>query len=425
MKVGIIGAGFTGLAAAYKLSKNGVKVTVFEREDKPGGLASGFKEPDWKWPLEKHYHHWFYSDWAVRNLADEIGQKVIIDRPKTSTFIGGNTYQLDSPISLLMFDKLSFLSRVKSGMLLAYLKLNPFWKSLEGVTSESFLKKYNGKEAWEILWEPLFQKKFANFYKEIPASWFWARVKKRSTRLLYPEGGFEAFAEALEKKLKKNGGEIKYKSSVEKIDKKGKELIINSNGKIYSFDKVICTLPSPLFVKITKNLKADYIKSLLNLQGVGAVNLLLSLNKQFLRDNSYWLNVNNRHFPFLAVVEHTNFMDKKHYGGEHIVYVGNYLPHEHDYYNKDAVDLIKVFYPFLKTINPEFDKKWINRAYLFKAHFAQPIIPLNYSQTILDLETPIKGLYLANIQQVYPWDRGTNYAVELGEKVAKLVIGSQ
>ncbi len=425
MKVAIIGAGFTGLAAAYKLSKNGIEVTVFEKEDKPGGLASGFKEPDWKWPLEKHYHHWFYSDWAVRNLADEIGQKVIIDRPKTSTFVDGNTYQLDSPFSLLMFDKLSFLSRVKSGMLLAYLKLNPFWKSLEGVTSESFLKKYNGKEAWELLWKPLFEKKFGNFYKEIPASWFWARVKKRSARLLYPEGGFQAFAEVLEKKFKKNGGEIKYKSSVEKIDKKGKELIINSNGKIYSFDKVICTLSSPLFVKITKNLKADYIESLLNLQGVGAVNLLLSLDKQFLRDNSYWLNVNSRHFPFLAVVEHTNFMDKKHYGGEHIVYVGNYLPHEHDYYNKDAVDLIKVFYPFLKTINPEFDKKWINRAYLFKSHFAQPIIPLNYSQIILDLETPIKGLYLANIQQVYPWDRGTNYAVELGRKVADLVIKSQ
>ena len=425
MKVGIIGAGFTGLSAAYRLSKKGVSVTVFEKEDKPGGLASGFKEPDWKWSLEKHYHHWFYSDWAVRNLADEIGQKVIIDRPKTSTFVDGNTYQLDSPLSLLMFDKLSFLSRVKSGMLLAYLKLNPFWKSLEGVTSESFLKKYNGKEAWELLWKPLFQKKFANFYKEIPASWFWARVKKRSARLLYPEGGFQAFAKALEKKLKKNGGEIKYKSSVEKIDKKGKELIINSNGKIYSFDKVICTLPSPLFARITKNLKADYIKSLLNLQGVGAVNLLLSLDKQFLRDNSYWLNVNSRHFPFLAVVEHTNFMDKKHYGGEHIVYVGNYLPHEHDYYNKDAVDLIKVFYPFLKTINPKFDKKWINRAYLFKAHFAQPIIPLNYSQIILDFETPIKGLYLANIQQVYPWDRGTNYAVELGRKVADLVIKSQ
>ncbi len=425
MKVGIIGAGFTGLSAAYRLSKKCVSVTVFEKEYKPGGLGSGFKEPDWKWPLEKHYHHWFYSDWAVRNLADEIGQKVIIDRPKTSTFVDGNTYQLDSPLSLLLFDKLSFLSRVKSGILLAYLKLNPFWKSLEGVTSESFLKKYNGKEAWELLWKPLFQKKFANFYKEIPASWFWARVKKRSARLLYPEGGFGAFAEALEEKLKKNGGEIKYKSSVEKIDKKGKELIINSNGKIYSFDKVICTISSPLFAKITKNLKADYIKSLLNLQGVGAVNLLLSLDKQFLRDNSYWLNVNNRHFPFLAVVEHTNFMDKKNYGGEHIVYVGNYLPHEHDYYNKDAVDLIKVFYPFLKTINPEFDKKWINRAYLFKSYFAQPIIPLNYSQIILDFETPIKGLYLANIQQVYPWDRGTNYAVELGRKVADLVIKSQ
>ncbi len=143
-----------------------------------------------------------------------------------------------------------------------------------------------------------------------------------------------------------------------------------------------------------------------------------------MKDNTYWLNIGSKHFPFLAIVEHTNFMDKKYYNNEHIVYVGNYLPLEHPYYKKDAVDLIREFYPYLKTINPEFDRKWINRAYLFKAPFAQPVIPLNYSKIIPSLETPIQGLYLANIQQVYPWDRGTNYAVELGEKVAKLVIES-
>ena len=32
------------------------------------------------------------------------------------------------------------------------------------------------------------------------------------------------------------------------------------------------------------------------------------------------------------------------------------------------------------------------------------------------------NVFLANIQQVYPWDRGTNYAVELGQKAAKLIV---
>jgi protoporphyrinogen oxidase len=127
---------------------------------------------------------------------------------------------------------------------------------------------------------------------------------------------------------------------------------------------------------------------------------------------------------FLAVVEHTNFMDKKFYNNEHLVYIANYLPHEHPYFRRDKLDLFKEFFPYLKTINPKMDKSWIDNIYLFKAYFAQPIIPLYYSRKLPSIITPIKGLYLSNMQQVYPWDRGTNYAVENGQKVAQLVLKS-
>lgn len=424
MRVAIIGAGFTGLSAAYALAKKGHHVVVYEREEKPGGLAIGFKEKNWEWPLEKHYHHWFYSDWDIRNLAEEINHEVIFTRPKTSIYIDGGTYQLDSPLTLMTFSKLPLTERIRTGAVLAYLKKTHNWKSLEGQTAEHFLTKTMGKASWDILWKPLFEKKFADYADKIPASWFWARIKKRSAQLGYPVGGFETFANAVEKKTKKMGGEFEYKTTVEKISRtKNNKLAISVKGKNLEFDKVICTLASPLFAKITEGLGKDYIEKLFNLTGIGAVNLVLSLNQEFLKDSTYWLSINARHFPFLAIVEHTNFMDKKHYGGEHILYIGNYLPHDHVYYQKEAVDLIKEFYPFLKTINPKFDKSWINGAYLFKAPFAQPIIPLHYSKIIPSLKTPIKGLYLANIQQVYPWDRGTNYAVELGNKVAELVVG--
>lgn len=425
MRIGIIGAGFTGLGAAYHLAKIGHKVVVFEKEEKPGGLAIGFKEKNWKWPLEKHYHHWFFSDWDVRNLAKDINYKVIFTRPKSSIYIDGEILQLDSPLSLIMFSKLPFIERIRTGVVLSYLKYTHNWKALESQTAESFLKRTMGEASWNILWRPLFEKKFSKYASEIPASWFWARIKKRSTQLGYPEGGFEAFASAIEMKIKKYGGEFRYKTVVEKIVRNNKKLQVSINSEIYEFDKLICTLPSPLFTKITKGLPEEYKRNLLSLNGIGALNLILSLNKQFLRDGSYWLSINARHFPFLAIVEHTNFIDKKYYAGEHIVYIGNYLPHEHEYFRKDAVDLIREFYPYLKTINPQFDRSWINKAYLFKAPFAQPIIPLNYSKILPSLKTPIEELYLANIQQVYPWDRGTNYAVELGTKVATAVISER
>ncbi len=122
----------------------------------------------------------------------------------------------------------------------------------------------------------------------------------------------------------------------------------------------------------------------------------------------------------MAIVEHTNFMDKKYYNNEHIVYLGNYLPFDHEYMKMEKDQLLKIYDPILKKINPNYQLSIIN-SQLFKVPFAQPIIPVNYSKIVPPFETPLSNVYLANIQQVYPWDRGTNYAVELGQKVAAKV----
>lgn len=424
MRVAIIGAGFGGLAIAYKLANKGMDVTVFESDKQPGGLAIGFKEVKWDWSIEKHYHHWFTSDWSVRNLAKEIGHKVIVIRPKTSTLIDGQIKQLDSPLSLLLFDKLPLLDRLRMAAVLTYLKLTPYWQPLERITAEKFIKKYMGATSWKVLWEPLFKGKFDKYLDEISAAWFWARIKKRTTSLCYPEGGFLKFAENLTKSIKEKGGKFLFNTPVHSIIKINNVFHIKTADKNYEFDRVICTLPSPLFVNITRNLPKKYVIEILNLKGIGAVNMVLSLKKQFLTDGTYWLNINKAEHPFLAVVEHTNFMDKVNYNNQHLLYIGNYVDHSHEYFKFSEDQMFYEFYDSLKKINPDFNEKWVTKKNLFKAYFAQPIYNLNYSHKLPDFKTPIEGLFLCNIQQVYPWDRGTNYAVENGEKVAELVLNS-
>ncbi len=424
MKVAIIGSGFTGLSVGYFLSKKNIPVTIFEYTDKPGGLAVGFRLKNWEWSLETFYHHLFTNDLSAMNLAKELGQEILVKRPKTSTFIDGKIYQLDSPLSLLLFNRLKFIDRVRTGGLLAYLKLTSNWKALEKVTAKDFLLKWNGKKAYEVLWKPLFEKKFADFSDEIPASWFWARVKKRTAKLAYPKEGFLSFAKKIEDFIKRYNGKFYYNSPVESIIKKGSIFYISSKGKKYQFDKVICTLPTHHFQKITKGLPKNYSDILSELKGIGAVNIILSLKNKFLEDDTYWLNINASHFPFVSVVEHTNFMDKACYNNEHLLYVGNYLPVNHKYFRMDVGQIMKEFMPYLATINPKFNKNWINTGYLFKSPFAQPIVFKNYSKKIPKFETPIGGLYLCNIQQVYPWDRGTNYAIENGKVVAQLMVDS-
>ena len=428
MNIAIIGAGFTGLSAAHKLIKLGHKVTVFERDSFPGGLALGFKEKEWKWSLEKHYHHWFTSDRHILRLANELDYDVIIKRPKTSVYVDSVLYQLDSPGSVLAFPKLSFSQRVRMAIVLAFLKFNPVWKPFEKIKATQFLLFFMGEKAYKMLWEPLFTSKFGDYSRDISLTWFWSRIRNRTPSLAYPKGGFLDFSNFLTKKIVENKGEVFFETEVINLSTRKNTVILqvkdkSSSVKTVDFDCAIVTLPSFLFQKICPTLPQGYKNKLNRLKGIGATNLVLRLKKPFLTDGTYWLNVCDNNSPVMAVVEHTNFMNKTFYNNENIVYLGNYLPATHPKFNMEASDLLKLYDPFLKKINPDYRRNLI-KYHLFKAPFAQSIVSLNYSKLIPPFETPLKNIYLANIQQVYPWDRGTNYAVELGEKVADIVINA-
>jgi len=425
IKVGIIGAGFVGLCAALNLAEKGYEVILLEKESSPGGLAGGFKRENWRWTLEQHYHHWFTNDTHVINLAKKLNHRVITKRPKTSTFFDRVIYQTDSPVSLLKFRPLSFLGRIRTGVGIALLRFNPFWKLFEKTTASNFIKKVMGNASWKVLWEPLFKGKFGKYSELICASWFWSRISKRTSSLVYPVGGFLNFAQKIESKSKTFGARFYYNTDVKSLRKiNGKIVVVMDVAKKYYFDKVICTLPTSTFIKMTPGVPESYKNKYSGLPGLGAVNLILSLKKKFFKDNTYWLNINDRSYPFLALVEHTNYMDSEFYNGEHLLYIGNYLSHDHDYFLKNGEELLKIFIPYLKRINKKFERSIINKYWVFKTAFAQPVITTNYSLKIPPMTTPVKGVFLANIQQVYPHDRGTNYAVELGEKVAELVNNS-
>jgi protoporphyrinogen oxidase len=308
------------------------------------------------------------------------------------------------------------------------IRYNPFWKPMEKINATQLLPKAMGEKAYKMIWEPLLVNKFGNFANDISLAWFWARLTKRTPSLAYPEGGFLTFAEHLVAAIEKQGGKVLFDTEITEVkDEKKvsvKWKITNDKLDMDDFDKVIFTLPSFLFMKTTPQLPDDYKKKFAHLKGIGATNLVLRLKKPFFTDGTYWLSMCNPESPALAIVEHTNFMDKKYYNNEHLIYVGNYLATDDPRFSMDKEERLKLFDQMLQKINPDYKKNLI--AYeLFKAPFAQPIIPRNYSKMIPPMTTPLPNVFLANIEQVYPWDRGTNYAVELGENVAKLISKSQ
>jgi protoporphyrinogen oxidase len=145
---------------------------------------------------------------------------------------------------------------------------------------------------------------------------------------------------------------------------------------------------------------------------MGAVVLVLALSHQLSEEGYYWHNLpKSAGFPFLALVEHTNFISSDMFGGEHVVYCGDYLDPDHEYFHLEKSELLKRFLPALPRFNPKFRPDWVRRSWLFRTPYAQPI-----------LRTPIPGLWLASMSQVYPWDRGTNFAVEVARKAAERML---
>lgn len=435
MNIAIIGAGFTGLSAVYRLAKKGHSVTIFEKDSHPGGLAIGYQEKQWEWSLEKHYHHWFTNprdevnhDQAILGLAKEIGHKVLIKRPKTSVFVDGEIFQFDSPKHVLLFPKLSLLERLRMAAVAGFIRYDPFWKPMEKVNANTFLPKVMGEKAYEMIWKPQFVNKFGKYADDVSLAWFWARLAARTPSLAYPEGGYLFFANKLVEKIEELGGTFHFNAEVlEVTDKKTVTVTwkgANGRKKSKEFERVIFTLPSFLFLKTLPQLSQKYRKTFTPLKSLGATNLVLRLKKPFFKDNTYWLSVCDQTSPVMAVVEHTNFMDKKHYNNEHLLYLGNYLPQDDPKYLMTKEEKLKLFDPFLKRINPEYRKNLIGYEH-FKAPFAQPIIPTNYSKMIPSMITPLPHVFLANMEQVYPWDRGTSNAVALGEKAAVLATTGQ
>ncbi len=433
MRIGIVGAGISGLTIGLRLAQAGHQVTVWESGDRPGGLASGFQEPHWQWSLEKHYHHLFTNDSSVLNLAKELHVPVNFYTPKTSIWYHGHAYPFDSPIALWKFPHLSLPGKFKSSLWLAYLKFlpaspsqgGPYWRPLANQTARQWIISHLGHQTWQVIWQPLFEGKFGSHADRISAAWFWARIHKRTRSLGYFEGGFAKFAEALVKKFLYHQGQLLLQSPVTKIQiERGTKIGIISPAKAGIYDRVIIAGPSSLFTKLVNNLPQGYLEKIRWLQGIGAVNLVLSLKHQLLTDHTYWLNINDRQMPFLAVVEHTNMVDPQYYGGDHLVYVGNYLPASHLYFKLTPQQLTQTFLPHLQTINPDFNLDWIKQSWAFKAPFTQPIVTPHYQDLLPSIATPHPHLWWVSMEHVFPWDRGTNYSVAWGEKVTKMVLDS-
>ncbi len=418
------------MVAAYTLARAGHRVSLFERSQVLGGLAGGFTIGGAN--LEKAYHHLFTSDTDMIALATELGLKdeLLYCKNKTAMYANGRLFRFGSALDLSRFTPLPFFHRLRFGIVTFSLQHVSNWRGFITIPAVAWIKKWYGPKAYAVVWEPLLKGKFHHYAKDISMAWLWARIHVRANSkhhgreaVVYFKNGFQILINALEKRLDSLGVEIHYHAAIQSITSPdARPTLTMADGSRDKFDAMICTVPSHTFLRITKHESrpnSSYWSHLEQIHYLGAVLLVFSSPQSLSR--AYWHNINDLSSPFLVFLQHTNLVDKATYGGQHVYYLGTYLPHEHRYFSDPEQSLYREFFAGLKKIFPEFQEDAIHEKYLFRFKNAQHIVDTNYETKIPSYETPLPNVYLANFSQIFPEDRGTNFAVREGMKIAKLV----
>ena len=425
-RIAIIGGGLTGLVAARNLVKGGYQVTVYESGAELGGLAASFQVAGS--PLEKAYHHLFRTDTDILTLVKELALEDSLEWKASSVAIyrDGRIWSFMSPVDLLRFGACSLIGRIRTGIAILYLKKTRNWQKLAEVPALEWMLGFCGSSATRAIWGPLLRGKFSEHADKVSMAWLWARLHIRANsrepggggeKLGYFRGGFIKVTKALEKELLDGQATIHLSTSVMALGHDGTNPTVDAGTGAIPYDAVLFSGSNTAFERLLPQepFLQTYRDGLRSIRYLGAICYVFTSHQSL--GASYWLNVNEDDAPFLVFIQHTNLMPASHYDGKHVYYIGAYLPLDSQRFLKPKAELVDEWQNYLKRIFPNFNPQQIDESHLFHFKDAQHIVDMGYEKRISPYETPLPGVFLANFTQIFPEDRGTNYAVREGNAV--------
>lgn len=373
-------------------------------------------------------------------------------RSSMAFFVQGRQWAFTTPLDLLRFRPLTPWSRLRMGLAVLRLQrggddVGPY----EGITARAWITRGMGLEAYEKVWGPLLRGKFGDRADDISMAWLWSKLtlrrrlegaEAREERLGYPRGSWETLFAALRSQIELHGGRVMVNRPAARLSRaKGGGFAVvggapdsyrrgldprsfEPDGAPARYDAVLATVPNDVFAglldpALAAEVGEAYLSRLAGIEYHAALCLLLELDRRF--SPFYWTNVADRRLPFVGLIEQTNFVD---YGGRRFLYVANYLEPGHELLDLDADALLERYTEGLRAVSPGFSPAWVHDRWLFREPHAQPIVTAGYRDRIPPLQTGAARLLLANTTQIYPEDRGTNYAVRDGERAAQAVLAS-
>jgi protoporphyrinogen oxidase len=428
--IAIVGAGLAGLTAGLRLAQAGYPVRFFERYPRPGGLARALEVGGE--PLEAFYHHIFTTDTDYVALARELGLGDTIEwlPSRMGIWAEGRLWDFGTPASLLRFGPMTLMDKFRFGLTTLWLKRQRDPRPFESVTVADWIRRHQGERAWSSVWGPLLYQKFADDAERVAMVWLWRKISMRGAsrsrsgmgeRLGYMKGSFIRLVEVLTERIEALGGSFHLSDEVRRIDRADDGFVLVTRRGEHCAAKVLVAAPVPDHLAIAGHLlDAGERETLGELRATGAICTILELERSL--TPYYWLNIADPEMPFGGLIEHTNYIPASRYGDRTVLYISNYLFTDHPFFSAPKAQVIDTYLPYLTRINPEFDRSWILASHHFRADYAQPVVTIGYRRLIPATRTPVSGLYLCSMAQVFPEDRGQNYAVLYGDRAARLML---
>lgn len=433
-RIAIIGGGLTGLTAAFRLTQQGHHVTIFEASDTLGGLAAGFDLAGHR--VEQAYHFLYKTDEYILDIVEELGlsDKLSYHKSSVSTYYDDTLYPMESPIDLIRFKPLSFINRIRAGVTVLYLQRVKNWRGLSNTTALEWLRTYAGRQVSDVIWEPLLRGKFDKYYDKVTMSWLWGRVLQRmdsrdaklgGEALGYFDGGFKVLIDAMLDRMAGRDYHIRFGTPVQALRHNAStdQVTVSTPDGTETFDRVLATVPSHVLAKMIdpyRDADPAYFAKLESIDYLDAAVQVFATPQDL--TPYYWHNINTPNAPFVVFLSLTALVGKKRFGGLNIYYIGDYVPRDHPYMSMDGDALKSKWYDEIAKIFPDFDRSKIVDDAIFRMRNAQHIVDIGFEENkLVPHETPCPNVLMCNFSQIYPMDRGTNYAIRDGNRMAERI----
>ena len=407
MKIGIVGGGVSGLALAQRLTTRGHAVTVLERADQLGGLAT--YQDHGQFTFDRYYHVILPTDRHLINFINDIGlsDQLRWETTLTGFFVDEKIYSMSNALEFLKFPPLSLWGKARLAFTILYCSRINNWRRLETISVEDWLIKLSGRATYEKLWKPLLLAKLGENYKRVSAVFIWTYIKRMFSardssaskeQMGHVSGGYKTILDRVQQVILRSGGKIELGVTVEKISpgSEGGIDIFHDKGTDH-FDKVVFTGPVTVLQKITDDSLVDVADSGHTVEYLGVQCMALVTRKPL--TPFYILNIADERIPFTGIVGMSNIVEANETSGLYLTYLPKYMLSTDPEMRRPEEELQKEFLDGLRVIFPDLDDEDIVSSRIYRAEKVQPLQVLGFSNMIPKSVTKHPDFFVLNTAQ--------------------------